>query len=257
MSHPIARRWLALAGLASLPCLPPGCALGADDDTGGITSPTRSLGPRGSAGSGLAGNAAHGDDDPVGSQSPGLLLGSWSGPPLLPGLAYSSAICTFIPGESAIETVCEYPGAGACSLTDGHDDGRPVICGGCNLPQGAQHGGCCDPDDDECLQLFDPFAGRPGDLPAPGECVTSSVPDGSCTTCTFDDQSAVSTCDYPGVTSCAPPYSVEDPACTPHECITRCATADGPDVFVRNSPIGPRPFPVDQLTAGTHAAPQR
>ncbi len=91
---------------------------------------------------------------------------------------------------------CHFPGTGTCTFSERGG----ARCIDCRYPGGGDTGTCLlDPSD----PLPDPMAGRPGNLPPPGGCVTETRGDGiQCTTCTAGDMRATMSCRFPPASGC-------------------------------------------------------
>ena len=168
-----------------------------------------------------------------------------------PNDAFSFGSCTFSWGvPSFAGTTCNFPGTNTCSLTTGAADWQ---CLSCSYRDGSG-GGLCG--DFSVEPPPDVFADRPGDLPAPGRCVTELGPDGpACTTCTNEDLSATRSCREPSVVRCE--LLTGDAS----GCSARCTLRDGSTILMCPSPGGPRarpdPDPPSSSVAEAGADPAR
>lgn len=151
---------------------------------------------------------------------------------LPPGDTWSLATCTFAYGvPTGSGTTCYFPGTSSCTTTGDQD----WHCLSCELEGGGGTGTCMDGSE----PLPDPMIGRPGDLPAPGTCVTQIGDDKHvCTTCTHEDLSATSSCHYPGIVFCDLFPVFDD---STDGCLGSCTLIDGSEVRMCNSTRGPRP----------------
>jgi hypothetical protein len=155
-----------------------------------------------------------------------------------PNDVFSFASCSFFYGNPMTSgTTCNYPGTSSCQLTVESPDFQCLSCG---YRDGSSVGICGDLDDED--PPFDPLADRPGDLPAPGTCVTELGTDGkvACTTCTKDDLSATRSCRHPGIVACE--FTFDVPGCD-----ARCTTENATTVLLCASPRGPQPVPAPPL----------